>query len=270
MDILTYFEYKNEHLYYSHAQKVKHKEADYRAHSHDAFELIFYKRGKITYTVNGQQYRLAQNDLVFARPFDIHNIQIGGDAIYERHNILFDRSLLPDDIYSKIPKDLNVISFDNNQTVINLFKKMDFYCENLSGEALGLMIRNLIQEVCVNIILEAEFSVVHKEESENTLVTDAINYINKNLITLTGVEEICDALAISKSHLHHLFTKHLKISPKKYVTTKRLALAQKEMLSGGKPTDVCMRCGFADYSSFYRQFKQRFGISPLAARKNKH
>lgn len=262
MDILTYYQYTNDVIFYNHALKIKQNDTDYRAHSHDAFEIILYKRGKITYTVNGQQYRLTQNDLVFARPFDIHNIQIGGDAIYERHNILFDRSLLPADIYNKIPKDLHVISLDNNQTVINLFKKMDFYCENLKDETLGLMLKNLIQEICVHIVLEAESSIVHKEESTNELVADAISYINENLVTLTGVEEICKALAISKSHLHHLFTKHLKISPKKYIITKRLALAQKEVLAGRKPTEVCLECGFADYSSFYRAYRNFFKSSP--------
>ena len=262
MDILTFYEYSNDLIYYNHARKTKQSRSDYWAHSHDAYEIIFYKKGSIIYTINGQEYRLAQHDLVFTRPFDIHYIDTFENDTYERYNILFDKSILPDSISNKITRDINVLSFNNNQNVINLFKKMDFYCENVHGEELGIVLKNLIQEVCVNIIIEAKNSAVHIHTISNPIVVDAINYIEEHLTTLTGIQEICDHLFITKSHLQHLFTEHLKISPKKYIITKRLALAQAEMLSGGKPTEICIKCGFGDYSAFYRAYKNYFHCSP--------
>jgi len=54
----------------------------------------------------------------------------------------------------------------------------------------------------------------------------------------------------------------MQISPKRYITAKRLALAQREICSGGKPTEVCLECGFADYSAFYRAYVAHFGKKP--------
>ena len=94
------------------------------------------------------------------------------------------------------------------------------------------------------------------------LIVEQIDYIEKNLLTLNDIEEIAKELYITKSHLHHLFIKHLKMPPKKYITIKRLTIAKRELYSGAKATDVCAKCGFADYSAFYRAYKKQFGHSP--------
>jgi AraC-like DNA-binding protein len=94
------------------------------------------------------------------------------------------------------------------------------------------------------------------------MVCAAIAYIEEHLTTLTGLDEICRGLYITKSHLHHLFTEHLQITPKKFIVSKRLALAQREICSGGRPTEVCRRCGFADYSSFWRAYTAHYGRRP--------
>jgi AraC-like DNA-binding protein len=43
---------------------------------------------------------------------------------------------------------------------------------------------------------------------------------------------------------------------------RRLNLARREIFLGAKATAVYTQCGFSDYSTFYRAFKQEFGISP--------
>ena len=47
-----------------------------------------------------------------------------------------------------------------------------------------------------------------------------------------------------------------------YIKRKRLLLA-KELLTGGEnPYLVYEKCGFNEYSSFYRAYKAEFGVSP--------
>ena len=55
---------------------------------------------------------------------------------------------------------------------------------------------------------------------------------------------------------------YLHVSPKKFITAKRLAMAQREICAGGKPTEVCFRCGFRDYSAFWRAYTAFFGCKP--------
>ena len=67
---------------------------------------------------------------------------------------------------------------------------------------------------------------------------------------------------MSKSHLHHLFSEHLMVTPQKYILSKKLTIAQRELRLGRKPTDVYTDCGFADYTTFFRAYKKFFGHSP--------
>ncbi len=262
MDIVSFFEYADDMILCNHAIKSNQAREDYAPHSHDVFEMIFFKRGRITYMVDGQKYKLNCNDLVITRPFDIHAMSVDGDGDYERYDVLFDESVMPFSLYERIPHSLNVIHFENNQSVIHLFDKMDFYCDRLSGKELKLMLTNLIQEVCVQVLLEAESAKENLYTPTNALVCAAISYIDQHLLTLTGIDEICRELYITKSHLHHLFIQHLKISPKKYITSKRLAMAQRKIYSGEKPTEVYTKCGFSDYSAFYRAYHSYFGCCP--------
>ncbi|MBQ9086972.1 MAG: helix-turn-helix transcriptional regulator [Clostridia bacterium] len=262
MDIINILEYADETLSYNHAVKSRQSQEDYLPHSHDVFELIFLKRGNMTYTVDGQRYRLQCDDLVISRPFDIHCLHVEGQEDYERYNILFDESVSPFPFYERIPRSVNVVHFRNHLAVTQLFDKMDFYCDRLEGKERKQMLTNLIQEVLVRVMLEADSAKESQYTPANVLVCAAISYIDDHLLTLGSIEEICRELYITKSHLHHLFAEHLGISPKKYVTHKRLALAQREIASGGRPTEVCVKCGFSDYSAFYRAYRSRFGRKP--------
>ncbi len=262
MDILNYYEHSDEKVYFNHVKKINQSQSEYTPHSHDAFEIIFVKSESLVYTVGGRRYKVMKNGLIFTRPFDIHCISFESGNDYERYDLLFDTSLMPDYILKKIPRDLHTVSFNNNKGIVSIFEKMDYYCEKLKGDALGLVLSNLIQEIIINISLEAEDSADEVYSSANSLVSDAINYIDNNICTVSSVEEICRELYITKSHLHHLFAKHLKTTPKKYITSKRLALAQREIFMGARPTEVYERCGFSEYSTFYRAYCSFFGRPP--------
>jgi len=262
MKVLVHSQYEDDTLVYNHATKQDQEHKDYAPHFHDICELIFFKTGDISYITDGRKYKLSENMLVLSRPTDRHCVYIEGDNKYERYNILFDEKLLPFNIYEKIPHDVSVINFNANKSVINLFDKMDFYCKNLEKEDLKYILTNLIEEVFFNIIIETNSRNEIAYEQINPLVSAAVKYIDENLLTIKNIDEICNELFITKSHLHHLFIKHLQISPKKFITAKRLAYAKREIYLGGKAMDVCVKCGFSDYSAFFRAYKTHFNHSP--------
>lgn len=267
MKVLVHSQYEDDTLVYNHSTKQDQEHKDYSPHFHDICELIFFKTGDISYITDGRKYKLSKNMLVLSRPTDRHCVCIDGDKEYERYNILFDEKLLPFNIYEKIPYDVSVIDFNKNKSVINLFDKMDFYCKNLEGNDLKRVLSNLIEEVFFNIIIETNShkEIDYKEidyEQINPLVSAAVKYIDENLLAIKNIDEICNELFITKSHLHHLFVKHLQISPKKFITAKRLAYAKREMYSGVKAMDVCIKCGFSDYSAFFRAYKNHFKYCP--------
>ena len=94
------------------------------------------------------------------------------------------------------------------------------------------------------------------------LLSKALKYINENLCTLSGVEEIAKHLFVSESYLFRMFKKELHQSPKKYIRDKRLLIAQKMISLGERPSLVCDKCGFGDYTTFYRNYTDFFGHTP--------
>ena len=232
-------------------------------HTHDMCELLYLKKGNPRYFVEGRDYKLSKNTLIISRPGDRHRIYFEEPGPYERYNIVYDEKRLPFDIFERIPEGIDIISFDSGSVVNELFKKTDYYTEHFEGNELSRILCGLTEEIFYNVVIFAkDMPVQVGSASSNALVSKAISFINDNLMSVNGLDEICDTLYITKSHLHHLFTKHLQITPKQYILSKRLDLARKSIRSGRKPSDIYIQCGFSDYSTFYRDYVKHFGHSP--------
>ncbi|MBQ7040137.1 MAG: helix-turn-helix transcriptional regulator, partial [Clostridia bacterium] len=175
----------------------------------------------------------------------------------------------PFDLWSKIPDDLDIISLKKFPGIVSLFEKMDYYASCLEGVELRTALLSLTTEVYMNLIIETKkLNQGYEFEQTNEIISDAISYIERELKNIKSIEEIADYLYITKSHLHHIFIKHMGITPKKYITIKRLSLIQRELSLGAKPTEVYEKYGFLDYSTFYRAYKSHYNRPPSSKEPN--
>ena len=90
----------------------------------------------------------------------------------------------------------------------------------------------------------------------------ATDYIERHLQEIENVKVLCDALHISRAQLYREFERELSKSPMRYINDLRLERAKNLLKLGEDATRVCERCGFHDYSAFYRAYKKYFGHSP--------
>lgn len=251
-------EYEDFLFYYASDDSNK----DFFMHSHDICEILFLKKGDLTYNVEGRSYHLSQNCLVLTRPFERHNLTFNSPSEYKRYVLLFDEKKLTSGIYEKIPSNIDVVNFDGNALVCGLFQKIDYYLENLDPQELENILLHIIQEVLYNIRLAARIHYPGNMYKVTPLIQEAIRYIDTNILTPLSINAVCEELHITKGYLHQLFVKHLQITPGQYIISKKLAIAQRELRMGAKATDVYLTCGFTDYSTFYRHYKQLFGHAP--------
>lgn len=263
MDVIQHSYSLPENLRYVHSTNLTPlSSGHYPFHTHEMYELLLFRGGNASYVVEGKSYPLKKNTLIFTRPACIHAIRIERDEPYERYNILFDPELLLPETYNAIPKNIDVLYLDSGHVIVNLFKKMDMYFQQLSETEFNRILSLLIEEILFNIRLAAK---QHPEQSavpSNPLIQQAVAYIEEHITTLTNIEEICNTLFITKSHLHHLFARHMQITPKKYIISKRLSLAQQAIRAGAKPTEVYLQYGFTNYATFFRDYKRFFGHCP--------
>lgn len=123
----------------------------------------------------------------------------------------------------------------------------------------------LVYSKLISILLELG-NAKHIKTSANTansrVVTDCLNYINRNINAKITVDTLSKALNYSKSIITHRFSAEMKISIYRYIILKKLTYAQIDIKKGMPLTEACYKFGFPDYSCFYRHYKKVFGTSP--------
>lgn len=231
-------------------------------HTHDIVELILFKNGQAMYDVEGRSYLLRPNMLVVTRPADIHQIRLIGDATYERYDLLFNFKKHMPEQYPLLEKMPDVTQLDEDHPIVQIFGRMDTYYSQLPKEEYCDMVELMIREIFYNLVIIARNDEAKESLPDNPLIRRVVAYIQEHITTVQDINEICQELFVSKSHLHHLFVEQMGISPKKYILSKRMMLAKTLLRSGENPTDIFLQCGFQNYTTFFRCYKQFFGYCP--------
>lgn len=248
-------------LTFRHYTTEKPTPAVYAMHSHKEFELIYIVSGNVNRVIEGRKYCLTSGDMVLIRPTLYHFGEMGDCAKYERYNLLIDLDQLPLESLSLLPENVEVINLSDNPIARDLFQKMDYYHQSAPEDVCCRVCSLLLNELFYNLSLQPH-PIPENVTIISPMISQALQYISRNLFTLTGVQEVADALFVSESYLFRLFRKYLHQSPKKYIMDKRLFIAQQYISMGQKPSDICKKCGFHDYSAFYRNYTAFFGCTP--------
>ncbi len=94
------------------------------------------------------------------------------------------------------------------------------------------------------------------------LLDRAMAYMEANLSSKITLEDMARHLYVSKSTVSQTFRNRMGVSFYRCLTQRRL-IAAKSLIGENVPMEeVSRRVGFSDYSSFYRAFRQEYGISP--------
>ena len=91
----------------------------------------------------------------------------------------------------------------------------------------------------------------------------AMNYIRFHLFRPITVEELTDLLGVTQPYLYHIFTEKYGISPKRYITDRKMSKAKQLLRETDLPIcEVSASVGYPDALAFSRQFKKFVGCSP--------
>ena len=254
--------YQKRDFFYKHQLTLSPPCDAYSAHTHNSYELLYFVSGDATHIIEDRKYKLKRGDLILIPPMKHHFIRIDSQADYERYNILFDATSLGENSSRMLSRDIEVINFSDNAIVDGIFDKLDYYYSNLSREDFSVVISLLLKELFYNINIEKKYDSPEKFSVTNPLVSSALKIINDELYTIESVSEIAKRLFVTESYLFRIFKKELLRSPKRYISEKRLLAAQSMIRLGERPTAVFERCGFRDYTSFYRSYVRFFGQAP--------
>lgn len=95
-----------------------------------------------------------------------------------------------------------------------------------------------------------------------------IDYIRANLNAPLRLSDLEARSYYSRRSLQYAFQERLGCSPKQWIREQRLVLALEQLQAEGKrPTikSVALACGYLHQAHFARDFKRRYGMTPLQA-----
>ncbi len=235
----------------------------FRQHTHDDYEIFCFVSGDAKYYVEGTIYELQPYDILLIKKSETHALLINQPLPYERYVINFNALALPDEQrdtlisameakplgkHSRIPADKQ-----QQATWLHYLNHIVF-ADSFATRRLYLTV--LLTELCKNLGTADRNSPTASENEK------LIEYINRNLMSVSSLDDVCRRFFISKTHLNRKWKAMTGSTVWDYVIVKRL-IAAKDMLQGGiRPSEVAEKCGYMEYSTFYRAYKNHFGTSP--------
>lgn len=230
-------------------------------HSHNSYELLFIMQGRGTVCIEDRSYAIAPYDLIITRPALHHYIELDDTLSYERYNCLIDEEHPLARIAARVSEKREVLRCIEHPIIIENFMRLGRYKKECDGEVFEDLCDALLCEILYNAQM-ADKSYLSSPEKKSTVVERALDYINRNLFTIGEIDEVASALFLAKNYFFRVFKSAMRISPKKYITSKRLLAAQQMLRAGERPTSVYLRCGFSTYPCFYKRYTEFFGYAP--------
>lgn len=244
--------------------------AAFEMHTHDRCEIYLFLSGKGSFWVEGSRYKLTPGDILLLRPYESHCIEVDPHLPYERAVLHFHPSLI-----DKTDRDYGLLIsafYDRGAGKSNLLHASDFedgfvmHCFERIMERENQPRLNIVSHLYPILyeIHRTRSKVPHIDPmpEEEPLSYRILQHINQHITDPLSLDDICKEFYISKSQLCRIFKKSVGSTVWHYITLKRLMMAKQQITEGESPTVVCTRCGFTDYSVFWRAYRTQFGVSP--------
>ena len=257
---------------------ISYHNAAVNLHSHTFSEILCcHSNSNVEYLVGAERYRLQKGDIILVPPGVSH------------------RPLLPEQMPEPYVRDVLWISQEfvemvarffpderlNTVTGVRLLRtagtKWEFLAERFQRGIRETEQKKPGWEMVVlantmDLFVQLRRAMLDKaakplKAEKKELLDQVLEYIEKNYASRLTLAQVASQFYVSESTVSQLFRKKVGVSFYQWVTQRRLIAAKTLIEEGKLLEEVGHLVGFVDYSSFYRAFRQEFGISPRQYRK---
>ena len=264
--------YLNEDFRFFHLSDTAGQERDYHFHEFDKIVVLI--SGKVDYTVEGTTYRLMQWDVLLVRHHMIHKALIDQTEPYDRIIIYLDSASVeryaPNgglaDCFAETEKRSYCLLRPGAEEIPALSEQLSRLEASVTDSGFGanIMRSTLLVQLLVllNRIMQGDEGRVHEGSECDEKIAAVLSYINENLASDLGIDELAAMSFLSRYHFMRLFKSQTGYTAHNYIRQKRLNQAARLIREGVPAVRAAAECGFADYSAFHRAFTNTFGVSP--------
>lgn len=249
--------------------------SSFRDHRHPYYEIYLLLSGDVVAHVQDALYPLRPCDLILVNRYESHWFEFVSDAPYDRIKIQFKPEFVSDflvagnDLLGFLERrrlgQFNRVGADmiRKSRIDRIIRQMEADIRSESPD-LSLLLQSQLVQLLIR--LKGVFRVMHGNQPaggfSDERIMGILEYLHAHAAERLTLDEMAAEFHMSKYHLCHLFKRCTGFTVLEYLTHRRIVRAM-ELLANGQPvTEVCYETGFADYSSFYRDFRKAVRLSP--------
>ena len=252
--------------------------------SHNFWECVYVKGGGMCVSADERVYNLAENELIFHKPMELHKFHINNsDGVKVLIFSFFAEGKQMDFFRNKVFRLLNsqksIIDnmLDFIHTKIDDFEMPDkirnstekyLYPFKISG-TYSQMITTYILQLLLSLCEDSSISSA-SDTPDAVVFTNAVRFMRNNIDTQLSISEIASHCNISATGLKRIFSKYTGMGVHKYYTKLRIKTSAELLRDGDNVTDVAEKLGFGTQCYFSAVFKRETGISPTEFKRNDH
>lgn len=273
--VLSYYANATEDF---HIKEITKPHEALSLHSHDYYQIYYLKSGRLIHHLESVSAELKARDVFIIPPNLPHYIEtLSKDVCF--YSISFTQGYLTEIVRSNklvadfvhcitdlsgggVEPSLTLRLEDTTLADVLVQKIMQEFSSDTVGKdqliksALSLLLsifaRAYLEDGCENV----------KFVSEREGIMHCIGYIKNHLSERVTLQEMAQRTAMSKSSFCENFRKVTGETFHHYLNRERIEAAA-DMIRSGKPAfETAMDLGYADFSTFYRNFKKHLGVSP--------
>ena len=224
---------------------------------HYFYEILYFIRGEAEFHVEDRMRVLVPDDIVLIKPGQFHFADINAALPYERYVFKLPEEALPEYLCKRLHE--SGTFFSSSRDLLPLFKRLDDAYEQFEEEELRIAGISAIWEILLRL---SKRENDNDDKSEDPFLNVILNYIEEHLSERLTLKSLAQALNYSESYLASCFREGMKVSVISYIRGKKVMAAHALIQHGMKPNEAAMAMGFADYSTFYRDYRKLLGESP--------
>lgn len=243
-------------------------------HAHDFYEFFFFLRGSAHFVLDGHTYYLQPGDLLLFPAGCMHRVVIdNSDVDYERAYFYVTSSMmasLSNEHFPMLSMVLQCVQRDHLHFHLadaeskTCREQIDAIIQHAASDSPAdqLIAHHLFSILLIQVCRMMQRPGVRVAEEKRSVMDELLRYVQAHLGEPIDPETLAARFYMSKFYMLHRFKEHTNMSLHQYLLVQRVMLSQRLLPVSTSATEVASRCGFSDYSCFYRAFRKVTGLSP--------
>ena len=157
-----------------------------------------------------------------------------------------------------------ILHFDAERYLDDIFDILSSYDEG-NPQEYDRKLSHVLIDLFVDI---RNFQEMQKKELRSASISEIVKYIDNNLLqSEITVDSLSNEFYVSRRTVHRMFVKEFNMPPLKYITAKKMELAQKMLAEDLSVEEVSKQLYFSNPEYFRKVFVSVCGMSPQKYKK---